>query len=164
LFLISFSRATIATATTTISAAAAAIATTSSTISTATTTGPAATAATITTPTATAIAAAAITTSAATIAAATPVTAAPVGFIGFLYRHFLSADRRIVKRFNGSPGFRFIGHIYEPEPFALTSLPIHNHLRKIHCSIQFEHFFQVHIVEITGKTCYKKLHAKDLKR
>jgi hypothetical protein len=157
-FLISFSRAAIATSTVTATATAAAVTTTA--IAATAPSWPAASTTTIATTTA--ITPATIATATATVA--TPLAAAPIGFVGFLDSHFLTAYGRIVQRFNGSPGFSFIGHIYKPEAFASSTLPIHYHFRKIHCSIQFKHFFQVHIVEITGETCYKKLHAKDLKR
>jgi hypothetical protein len=103
--------------------------------------------------------------SAATAAVATITAAATATrFVGLFNGHFLAADGRIVQCFNRSPGFGLIGHIYKAEAFTLPRLPIHHHLCKIHRAIQFEHFFQVGIVKIAGKTCYKKLHADRFKR
>ncbi len=146
--------ATVTTAT--ITAAAAAISTT--TIAAAATT--AISAATVST-------AAATTTIAATAAAAistVTTTAAASGFVRFFHGHLLSADRGIVKRLDRSLSLGLIRHIYKPEAFTSSRFPIHHDLCKIHCAIQFEHFFQVHIIEIIGKTCYKKLHANKFKR
>ena len=128
-------------------------------------------AAATTTPVAAAAIAAATAASISSAAAApvTTVTAAALataaaGFIRLFDSHFLAADGRIVQCLDRPAGLRLIGHIDKPEAFTLPRFPIHHHFRKIHCSIQFKHFFQVRIVKITGKTCYKKLHADRFKR
>jgi hypothetical protein len=104
----------------------------------------------------------AATTSAAITAVSTAATA--TGFVRFFHRHFLTADGRVVQRFDGSLRLGLVRHVHKPEAFASSRFPIHHHFRKIHCAIQFEHFFQVHVIKIIGKTCYKKLHADRFKR
>jgi len=110
------------------------------------------------------------TTAAATIAAATAAAISTVtataasGFVRFFHCHLFSTDGGIIQRFDRSLRLGLIRHIYKPEAFASSRLPIHHDLCKIHCAIQFEHFFQVHIIKIIGKTCYKKLHADKFKR
>jgi hypothetical protein len=155
---------TAATVSTAIAAAPVSTTTTSTTIASA--------AATVSTAAATAIAAAAVSTAAAataTIAAATTAAistaaAAASGFVCFFHGHLLSADGGVIQRFDRSFRLGLIRHIYKPEAFTSSRFPIHHDLCKIHCAIQFEHFFQVHIIEIIGKTCYKKLHANKFKR
>ena len=148
---------TVATAAT-VAATAIASATAAATVTTAT----AATVATATIASATAAAISAAATPVATVAAALAATATRL--IGFFDGHFLTADGCIVQCLNRSAGLRLVGHIYKPEAFTLPRLPIHHHFRKIHRAVQFKHFFQVRIVKITGKTCYKKLHADRFKR
>jgi hypothetical protein len=157
---------TVATATAASAAVAATTITAAATAAISTTT----TTATVTTATA-AAAAVSTATAAATIAAATATaistvtaTAAASGFVRFFHGHLFSTDGGIIQRFDRSLRLGLIRHIYKPEAFASSRLPIHYDLCEIHCAIQFEHFFQVHIIEIIGKTCYKKLHANKFKR
>jgi hypothetical protein len=152
--------AAITTATATVTTTT--IATAAATIVTAAT----AAATVIATTTTTAVAATTIATATAATVITTPgstASAAPVLFVGFFNGHFLTADGSVVQGFDSLAGFCVIGHIYEAEAFAFSGFPIHNNLSKIHCAVQFEHFFQVHIVKIVRKTCYKKLHAIDLR-
>jgi hypothetical protein len=144
-----------------ISAAAAAIATTA-TVSAA--------AAAITSTAVSATATAAVSTAAAAIVTAAAATAgsataaASVLFIGLFDGHFLAADGCVVQGFDRLACFGVVRHIYEAEAFALPGFPVHNNFSKIHCAVQFEHFFQIHIIKIVRKTCYKKLHADRFKR
>ena len=131
------------------------------TVSSASATPITATTATVAT-TAIAAATAAGTVPAATTAIPTVPSAAATRFVGFFHGHFLPADGRIVQCFNSSAGFGFVGHVHKAEAFTLPRLPIHHDLRKVHCAVQFKHFFQVYIVKIIGKTCYKKLHAENI--
>jgi hypothetical protein len=145
--------ATVSASTTSTAVAAAA----ATTVSTATTAAISATAAAVST-------AAAATTIATTTAAAISATTPTSGFVGFFHGHLLSADGGVIQRFDRSLRLGLIRHIYKPEAFASSRFPIHHDLCEIHCAIQFEHFFQVHIIEIIGKTCNKKLHANKFKR
>jgi len=161
-----------ASATVTIAtAASAAVATATATaIPTATITAAATASAPTVTTAATATTTVSATTAAATIAAATAAAISTVtataasGFVRFFHCHLFSTDGGIIQRFDRSLRLGLIRHIYKPEAFASSRLPIHHDLCKIHCAIQFEHFFQVHIIKIIGKTCYKKLHADKFKR
>jgi hypothetical protein len=167
-----------ATVTTAISATAAVTIATATSAAIATTTvsttaaAAAISAAAITAAAATAISAASVSTTAAataTIAAAattaiSTATAAATGFIGFFHCHLFSANGCVVQCFDCTFRLGLVRHVYKPEAFTPSRLPIHHHFCKIHCAIQFEHFFQVHIIKIIGKTCYKKLHADKFKR
>jgi hypothetical protein len=159
---ISTAAASAAVAAATITAAAAASATITAAAATIAT---AAASAAITTAAVSAATAAAITAASVAATAATIATAAATsGFVRFFHGHLLSTDGGIIQRFDCSLCLGLIRHIYKPEAFASSRFPIHHYFCKIHCAIQFEHFFQVHIIEIIGKTCYKKLHADRFKR
>jgi hypothetical protein len=155
--------ATIATAAVTATAAA----TIASTAIAATAVTAAATATITAATVATATAAAAITAAAATaaVAAAAAITAATSasGFVRLFDGHLLPANSSIVQCFDRALRLGLIRHIYKPEAFTSSRLPIHHNLCKIHCAIKFKHFFQVHIVKIIRKTCHKKLHADRFK-
>ncbi len=164
--------ATVTTATATVAAAASAAISTA-TITAAATAAISAAAVSTAAAASTAITAATVSTAAATATITTTATAAistvttttaASGFVRFFHGHLLSTDGGVVKRFDRSLRLGLIRHFYKPEAFTSSRFPIHHDLCKIHCAIQFEHFFQVHIIEIIGKTCYKKLHANKFKR
>jgi hypothetical protein len=102
-----------------------------------------------------------------TPAAATTIpatTAAAILFLCLLDSHLFAADGGVVERLDRSPGLGVVRHIYKAKAFALPCFPVHYNLCKIHRAVQFKHFFQIHIIKIIRKTCYKKLHADRFKR
>jgi hypothetical protein len=155
-----------AAAATTITTASAAVTASVSTTAIAAAATIAAAAGTISTTTAAAISTA-ITATVATSVSATAgatTTAASVLLVRFFNGHFLAADRSVIECFNSLAGFCVVWHIYEPKAFTLPCFPVHHNFRKVHCAVQFEHLFQVYVIKIIRKTCYKKLHADRFKR
>ena len=119
----------------------------------------------------TATAAAVTTAITATVAASVSATAGTAStaatsvlLVGFFHGHFLAADGSVVECFNSLAGFCVVGHIYKPKAFTFSCFPIHHNFREIHRAVQFEHLFQVYVIKIIRKTCYKKLHADRFKR
>ena len=91
-------------------------------------------------------------------------TASPILFVGFFYGHFLSTDGGVVQGLYRLASFCIIRHVDKAKALTLSCFPVHHYFSKIYGAVQFEHLFQVYIIEIVRKTCYKKLHADRFKR
>jgi hypothetical protein len=64
------------------------------------------------------------------------------------YGQFFAFDTSAIQRLYRPFRLRIIRHIHEPEAFTFPCLSVKDNFCGMHYTIQFEHFFQINIVEI----------------
>jgi hypothetical protein len=97
----------------------------------------------------------------ATAAAAAPAAAALGLGTGFVDGQRSAVHLFAVERRDGRLRFRVRPHLHEAEPFGTARVAVHDHLRRLHGAVRFEHRLQVTVGHAVGQVPHVQLLAHE---